>query len=304
MELILLILLGLHLLLGTLYALDWYQDYGRLQEALIRLVFALLFPFLGFLFCKLIDYFQKKRPQEQMDELYLGHGEMLDELDLLRPMERQEEIDKAPAVDTLRTGEYHTRRKMIMDTLKEEDTAEYLPMLREALLNEDMETSHYASTVIMDLQKRIQTGVLEKQRAFERDPQDPARQEELEEALYQVIESKAFDENNLARYYALYSQVSNALLEREDLQPQWLHRRVAMDLRTGENIHAKETASRYLAAFPQDEDAVVDVIQVCLCLRDRRGLDRLFARLGEMPVVLTQKSLQYIRFIQGRKEEA
>ena len=150
MELILWILLALHLLLGVFYALDWFQDYGRLQETVIRLVLALAFPFVGFLLCKLVDYFLKKAPQFQMDSLYLGHGEMLDELELLRPMDKSAEVDKVPGVDTLR----------------EQDTAEYLSVLKEALLNEDQETSHYASAVIMDLQKRIQASVLERQRGL------------------------------------------------------------------------------------------------------------------------------------------
>ena len=162
MELILWILLALHLLLGVFYALDWFQDYGRLQETVIRLVLALCFPFVGFLLCKLVNYFLKKAPQFQMDSLYLGHGEMLDELELLRPMDKSAEVDKVPGVDTLRAGEYGRRRRMVMDTLREQDTAEYLSVLKEALLNEDQETSHYASAVIMDLQKRIQASVLER----------------------------------------------------------------------------------------------------------------------------------------------
>ena len=202
MELILWILLAPHLLLGVFYALDWFQDYGRLQETVIRLVLALCFPFVGFLLCKLVDYFLKKAPQFQMDSLYLGHGEMLDELELLRPMDKSAEVDKVPGVDTLRAGEYGRRRRMVMDTLREQDTAEYLSVLKEALLNEDQETSHYASAVIMDLQKRIQASVLERQRAYRQEPEDPQRQEELEGELYRILESGAFDENSLGRYYS------------------------------------------------------------------------------------------------------
>ena len=286
MELILWILLALHLLLGVFYALDWFQDYGRLQETVIRLVLALAFPVVGFLLCKLVDYFLKKAPQFQMDSLYLGHGEMLDELELLRPMDKSAEVDKVPGVDTLR----------------EQDTAEYLSVLKEALLNEDQETSHYASAVIMDLQKRIQASVLERQRAYRQEPEDPQRQEELEGELYRILESGAFDENSLGRYYAQYREISDVLLAREDGDPQWYHRRVGVDLRTGEDVHAQETAEAFLEKFPENEDAVVDCIQVYLQMRDRKALDRLLDRLGDLPVVLTQKSLTYIRFLRERKE--
>ncbi len=300
MELILQILLVLHVLLSLAYVWDWYREYGRLQETILRLVFCLLLPFVGFLFWKLVDYFMDKAPDAQMDELYLGHGELLDELKLLRPVDREAESDKVPAVDTLRTGTYDFRRKMVMDTLKEEDTVSYLSVLREALTNEDVETSHYASTVIMDLQKKIQTSLMEKQKALESHPEDRQRQEDLEQELFHVIESGAFDDSSLQRYYVQYEQVSDWLLAaQEEVDPAWLHRRIAVDLRKGENLHARETAARFVEQFPDQEQAVVDMIQVCLRTHDRESLDRLFQQLPEMPVILTTESLQYIRYLNG-----
>lgn len=298
-QLILQILLALHVFLTLVYVWDWYQDFGRIQEALIRLALCLFLPLVGLLFWKLVDYFLKKVPDAQMDELYLGHGEYLDELNLLRPVNREEELAKVPAVDTLRTGEYNFRRKMVMDTLKEEDTVSYLSVLKEALANEDAETSHYASTVIMDLQKRIQTSLLEKQRALDAHPDDRQRQEELEQELLRVIESGAFDGSSMTRYYVQYEQVSDMLLGREEVQAQWLHNRITVDMQRGELLHAKETASRFIDQFPDQEQAVVDMIQVCLQTQDRETLDRLFHRLGEMPVILTSRSLQYIRYLNG-----
>lgn len=301
MELILVVLLVLHVLLTGFYVWDWYRDYGRLQETIIRLVLCLFLPFVGFLFCKLVDFFLEKAPELQMDQLYLGNGEILDDLNLLRPVNRNEEIDKAPAVDTLRTGEYGYRRRMIMDTLKEEDTVDYLSVLKEALANEDAETSHYASTVIMDLQKRVQTTLLEKQRAYQQNPQDLERQEELERELYRVIESGVYDEHNLPRFYAQYEEISDVLLAQQNPQGVWLHHRVAVDLRKGNLVEAKEIVLRYVDLWPGDEDAVVDFIQVCIRLKDRETLDHFLVQLKEMPVILTRKSLQYIRFLREKE---
>ena len=299
MELIVRILLVLHLLLTAFYIWDWYRDFGRLQEAAVRLILCLCLPCLGFLFCKLVDHFKEKYPAAQMDELYLGSGEMLDELSILRPVDARRERDKAPAVDTLRAGDYGFRRRMILDLLKGDDTVEYLSVLQEALANEDVETSHYASAVIMDLQKRIQMAVMERQRAFDEDPDDPERQEELEWELYQVIQSGAFDESGMARYRAQYAMVSDRLLAQPRPEARWLHNRVSLDLAAGDLLHAQETAARYVEAYPDDEDAVVDMIQVCLRLQDRKLLDEFLEKLRDMPVVLTNKSLQYIRFLNG-----
>lgn len=297
MELILLILLTLHLLLSGLYAWDWYRDNGRIQECVIRLVFCLFLPLVGVLVFKLIDYFADRCANAQMDELYLGQGQILDELRLLRPVSAEAEIDTSPAVDVLTLGDYDYRRRMIMDTLRDEDTIEYLPILRQALSNEDRETSHYASTVIMDLQKQVQEALAAQERRFAADPGSEAAQTALEDELYRAVYSGAIDENNLARYYARYNEISDLLLARPHVEADWYHHRVQMDLRTGANLHARETALRFVTACPDSEDAVVDMIQVCIRLYDRELLDRFLAQLKEMPVVLTNKSLRYIRFL-------
>lgn len=297
MELILLILLTLHLLLSGLYAWDWYRDNGRIQECVIRLVFCLFLPLVGVLVFKLIDYFADRCADAQMDELYLGQGQILDELRLLRPVSAEAEIDTSPAVDVLTLGDYDYRRRMIMDTLRDEDTIEYLPILRQALSNEDRETSHYASTVIMDLQKQVQEALAAQERRFAADPDSEAAQTALEDELYRAVYSGAIDENNLARYYARYNEISDLLLARPHVETDWYHHRVQMDLRTGANLHARETALRFVTACPDSEDAVVDMIQVCIRLYDRELLDRFLAQLKGMPVVLTNKSLRYIRFL-------
>ena len=298
MELVIRVLLILHLLLTAIYIWDWYRDFGRIQEAAIRLVICLFLPYLGFLFCKFVDYFKKRFPEDQMDELYLGNKGMLDELELLRPVDARAELEKAPAVDTLRTGTYDFRRRMVIDTLRE-DTMDYLAVLQEALVNEDIETSHYASAVIMDLQKRVQIELMRQQKAFEQNPDSLEEQEKLERELFRVIESGAFEENSLTRYYIQYEEVSDALLARENPEAGWLHNRVVIDLRTGNIRHANETSAQFVALFPASEDAVIDRIQVCLRMQDREELDSFLGKLREMPVVLTVKSLQYIRFLNG-----
>ena len=297
MDIVILILLVLHLLSACVYAWDWYQDNGRRQEAVIRLGISLCLPLLGVLLFKWIDYCTENNAGAQMDELYLGRGEMLDELDLLRPVDRAQEMNKAPAADVLAMSDYAQRRRLVMDTLRQEDTLDYVSVLQQALSNEDQETSHYASAVIMDLQNRIQDRLNRCTRSYQEDPSDPQRQALLEQELYHVMESGVFDRHTMARYQAQYSQLSDRLLAGGEIRSEWYHHRVRVDLQAGAALHAKATAFRFMEACPDNEDAVVDVIQACIQLSDRESLDRFLARLKDMPVMLTDKSLPYIRFL-------
>lgn len=320
MDAVIAVLLVLHVLLASVYTWDWFDSFGRLQEAVIRLVVGLTLPLVGVLVLKLVDFFSEQDASAQMDEIWLGRGEVADDLNLLRDVDASAADRAAPAVDVLALNDYGDRRRMIMDTLRHADTADYIDVLREALANEDRETSHYASVVIMDLQSRVQTRLADLGSRLAEDPGDPETLEVMERELYGVIRDGVIDENSLPRYYDAYLSVSDHLLARalsgaekdatparpdpvgadRDVagpDPGCFHRRVLVDLRRGETEHARETANAYLRAHPDSEDAVLDVIRVCVRQSDREGLDRLLDRLDDLPVMLTSRSLRYIRFL-------
>lgn len=297
MDVVVIVLLALHVLLSLVYAWDWFGSFGRLQEAAVRLVIGLMLPLVGVLTLKLVDFFAEKNAEAQMDELFLGRGELSDDLQLLRPVDERGILDAAPAVDVLELNDYDDRRAMIMNTLRQNDTADYVDVLREALANDDQETSHYASVVIMDLQQQVHARLAELGRRLEDDPDDLDALGALEQELYQVIKEGVVDENSLPRYVERYWEVSNRLLEEGRPSASHFHHRIAADLKTGSDEHARSVARRYLEIHPDDEDAVLDAIRVCVQQNDRPGLDALLDRLGDMPVVLTSKSLRYIRFL-------
>lgn len=297
MDVVVIVLLALHVLLSLVYAWDWFGSFGRFQEAAVRLVIGLMLPLVGVLTLKLVDFFAEKNAEAQMDELFLGRGELSDDLQLLRPVNERGALDAAPAVDVLELNDYDDRRAMIMNTLRQDDTADYVDVLREALANDDQETSHYASVVIMDLQQQVHARLAELSRRLEDDPDDLDALGALEQELYQVIKEGVVDENSLPRYVERYWEVSDRLLEEGRPSATHFHHRIAADLKTRSGEHARSVARRYLEIHPDDEDAVLDAIRVCVQQNDRAGLDALLDRLGDMPVVLTSKSLRYIRFL-------
>lgn len=296
MDLVIMVIIVLHLLLALVYSWDWFESFGRIQEAVIRLVISLFLPLIGVLTLKFVDHFYDQSSSAQMDELYLGHGALTDELQLLRAVDERSADASAPAVDVLSLGGYDARRRMVMDTLGQPDTADYMSVLRTALGNDDQETSHYASVVIMDVQQRMQDGLAARERALKENPGDPGALGELEEELYRVITSGALDENSLPRHYARFREVSDELLAGPAPEPGCFHRRIAIDLRRHDDAHAKSTVERFVEIHPDCEDAVLDTLRVCVRMNDRAWLDRFLSQLGSMPVMLTERTLRYIRF--------
>ena len=290
------VIIVLHLLLALVYSWDWFESFGRAQEAVIRLAFSLFLPLIGVLVLKFVDRLYDQSSSAQMDELYLGRGSLTDELQLLRAVDGRSAAAVAPAVDVLALDGYDARRRMVMNTLSRPDTADYLSVLRSALDNDDQETSHYASVVIMDVQQGMQELLAARERALKESPGDPEALEDLEEGLYWVITSEALDESSLSRHYARFREVSDELLDAATPDPGCFHRRIAIDLKQHNDAHARSTVERFVEVHPDSEDAVLDTLRVCVRVNDSVWLDRFLSQLGSMPVVLTERSLRYIRF--------
>jgi len=290
------ILFGLHLLLALVYAIDFRYDNGSLQRTLFRFVVCVTIPVFGFAFLWFSDFFEKRAEQVEGREL-ISMIEKTTELELLNPLDLSDEINKVPMVEALQMGDYSYRRKAVVDTLKE-DAIEYIDVLKEALLNEDSETSHYASTVIMDIQGKLQNSLFQKEVLFQNEPENIENTQAYEAELYKVIKSGVYEKRDLHKHYVKYKIVSDYLLLKEDKKEVYFHDRIDIDLETGDLSHARQLCETYKQAFPSSEEMVVDHIKTFILLKDREGLNSFLAELKSLPVLLSSHSLQYIRFFE------
>ncbi len=303
MNIIYMILAGLHLFFSVVYAVEFrYEEDGTpsTQKALLRFVITFMLPVLGFLFLWFSDFCENrvKQHNSRASEFFLFEQEI--SLDLLKTINYAEEINKVPMVEALQMGDYSFRRKMVVDTLREDDTLEYVNVLKEALLNEDAETSHYASSVIMDLQGKLQSALSKKEEQFYAEPENLSAAYAYEEELYKVIKSNVYDSRNLKKYYAKYKSVSNQLLGVALPGELCYHNRIEIDVETNDLEHAKEICDAYADAYPESEEMVADNLKLCIRLQDRKRMDNFLMRLKQMPVMLTAHSLQYVRFFEQK----
>lgn len=290
------ILFGLHLLLAIVYAIDFKYDRGNIQNTLLRFVICFTIPVFGFAFVWFSDYFEK-RAQKITGRDLISLVEKTTELELLNPLDLSDEVNKVPMVEALQMGDYAYRRKAVVDTLKE-DAIEYIDVLKEALLNEDAETSHYASSIIMDIQGKLQNSIFQKEVLFQNEPENLENTRAYEAELYKVIKSGVYEKRDLHKYYVKYKIVSDYLLKQEEIQEVCFHNRIDIDLETGDLPHARQLCEEYKKSFPASEEMVIDHIKTFIMLKDREGMNNFFAQLKNLPVLLSSRSLQYIRFFE------
>lgn len=289
----------MHLLLCGLYAWQRLWDSESFQDALFTLLFSVLFPIVGFFVVWIRNYYAEKGKDKDYEELYAENSFFRDELKVLRPIDKEKELNRVPMGEALLLNDYQVRRKMVMDTLQEERTLDYLEVLKKALENEDSETSHYASSIIMQLQAQVQKQLQERQRAYERNPQDMERLKDYEKDLYQLLSSQLLEKENLRKYFLQYEEISDRLLKKDMPEEEHLWHRIRLCFQEGNFTKAVPLVERYLETYPGSEEAVLCKIQLCILTREHRTLQTFLEGLSQRPVILTQKTLEYIRFFRG-----
>lgn len=300
MKTVQLIILILYILLSGIFAYLLAWKASSWQKGIYTLVVCLAFPGVGFLFLWYCDLMEEKKKEKDFSEFFEGKQFQRDQLQFLQEPNVEKEVNQVPMAEALTINDYEYRRNMIMQLLNEEDTLQYLDVLQDALDNRDTETSHYASTVIMELQRKVQTELMEKEVWYEKNPGQREYARAWEKILYKVLNSNLYDEYNRKRYVTKYIRVSDDLLSENPPEKACLEHRIRVLFAEKNFTGAQAFCTSFLNYYPKSETAVLCQIELFIQTKDAEGMNHFLESLSGRPVVLTQKTLQYIRIF--RKE--
>lgn len=88
------------------------------------------------------------------------------------PVETGEPENIVPLEDALLINESDVRRSLILDVLMEGGAGNYIPILSQARMNEDVEVVHYASTAMAELFKDYDLQLQQLEARYRRNPED------------------------------------------------------------------------------------------------------------------------------------
>lgn len=290
------ILIGLYILLCIVYAWDSFYTDGSMQETLFKFVVSVFLPVIGFLLIWMRDYYTKRQQEHDLSSIMKEDGFFQDDLSILKTMDKEKEMNHIPMEEALLLNNYDFRRKRVMETLSLSDTMSYIGVLRMAMENEDSETSHYASSIIMLLQEQMQTSLQKKSYAWEHNKTNRKMGCDYEAELYQLLTGDLMDKQSLHHYYIAYVQLSDELLQAEIPEETILQHRFQIAMDADDISTATQVVERYLILYPHSEEAVYQKIMLCIRTKNRLALNEFCKSLSSRPVVLTRRVLDYIRF--------
>jgi len=174
-----------------------------------------------------------------------------------------EKGDLVPLEEAVLIDEVKVRRRSMLETLYA-DPFKYLDVLNVAKYNEDIETSHYATTTISKAQKDFQLSIQKHAAEVERRPDDPKVLDPYIEMLSKYIQSGLLEENLLKNLRVVYSKMLDRklVMAKDDKHLLIEKLRNAVELK---DYDCAFNVSLLLRQYwPEDEQTWIELLRVCV----------------------------------------
>jgi len=198
-----------------------------------------------------------------------------------------------PLEEAILINDVRTRRKYMLETLYG-DPLKYLDILMLAKNNEDVETSHYATTTISQAQRGFQIAVQELSVLAEANPDDMVLFDKYIDMLGNYIESGLLEEHLLKNLRIVYQEVLDKKLAK------MANDKVALVKKLRNSLELKEYGSAFRASdllkefWPEDEQTWVEAVRVCVDGRDNKRLREILEEMKRNNIIWTKQGKEQI----------
>ena len=204
-----------------------------------------------------------------------------------------EKGDIVPLEEAILINDVRTRRKYMLETLYE-NPLKYLDVLMLAKDNEDVETSHYATTTISQAQRGFHVAIQELAVSVESNPDDMVLFDKYIEMLGNYIESGLLEEHLLRNLRIVYQEALDKKLARDANNKMALIRKLRNSLELKEYVAAFETSDLLKEYWPEDEQTWIEAVRVCVDGQDNYRLREILEEMQHNKIIWTRQGKEQI----------
>ena len=199
-----------------------------------------------------------------------------------------------PLEEALLINEPGVRRELIMDVLND-DPEEYMDLLKQARMNEDVEVVHYAITAMVELSKEYDFRLQKMEKLYAASPDDPEILEQycdfMEEYLNQGILEAQMEREQRERYIHLLRQklkvkttLSTCVRLFQNL------------MKTGDYVQAEEILGLMDQKWQRKEECWILKIRYLAERKKGAELQQCLRQMKEEQIYLSSKSKEVLAF--------
>lgn len=203
-----------------------------------------------------------------------------------------------PLEEALLIDDPKKRRALMMHVLRS-DPMQYLDLLLVARFNDDVETAHYATATIMEVQRRFQMRIHQMQAELARSGGNVEEHREYALYLSAYCESGLLQGQLLMRQRMMLKKALESILRLEK-DPALIQIMIKNCLALGDMDEAKTAAQSLMTKWPLDELSWFEGMRVCAEARDKISMQFLFERMKNIPIDFTAKGHEQMLFWKER----
>ncbi len=252
-------------------------------------IFGLFIPFIGVIF-------HNKKDEGDLDDIFdHGVGDIRNDIRYERMVEFEKEVNYVPLDEALLLNDSRVKRELLLDVSKE-DTMGYLGFLRNAMVDKDMETSHYAASMVMEINSRFQEiiqGYLLKYRA---NPNDVENLKGYVNIVGRYYHSGLLDNNNERRYANEYSHLLSDLLTCGYYTENLFKEKINLDIKLNNLAHLFEWIALYKERYPESEWPYLLMMKYHYSVNDTNGIRTVLKFLDDSYINKTLEGESMIQY--------
>ncbi|MDD3339442.1 MAG: hypothetical protein PHS82_11360 [Lachnospiraceae bacterium] len=212
----------------------------------------------------------------------------------LLSMDEISDEEVVPAEEAFRINESKMRRELILDLLKK-DPKQYIGLLQEARMNDDVDVVHYAATAIMELNNEYDIRIQEMEHLYANDQEDQEVLEAYIELLHEYLEHKLIEGQRLQMIRNQYSQLLQKKIAaggtREDYR--WL---IDNELQMEHYEEAYEAIQQMKTRWPGNEEPWLLLITYYAKQKKGKDIRQVIRQMQEQDIYLSSNGKEVVEF--------
>ncbi len=262
------------------------------KNIVIKLLIIMFGPFIGLI----ILYFMFHNIENDKDLIPEGLIEVdNEESEILRKVDVEKETSIVPMKDALLLNNNQTKRKMLMDILKN-DSFGHIEILQTALKNDDTETSHYAATAIQDIIGKLHNSIHQMEFQLEKNQNDLTILTSFAQVIKQYLNIGFLDERSEKQYLYRYSQILERIIGIKPFEKEPYIEKINCDLQLGELETAEKFTQIFIQNCSNEEESFFMAMKLYYILKDQLKFKEILQSLKDSPVRLSPQGLNKLRF--------
>lgn len=295
------VFLIVHIILCIILYLGTRARVFHFSEQLLPIIFCV--PIFGMAVAVVADYNSRRNKTGSrsidLEEMHIALGDYR----LIKLDEDESANEIVPLEEAMSINDADTRRKLMTDILHQNPN-EYVRLLQQARLNDDLEVTHYASTAIMEIQREYEIDLQSAEKEYNAHPEQAAALDTCIEAFQRYIKSGLIEDNVLFIHRKRYASLLEVKLKQDPNAKLYFLDAVDNYLDLGDYGSAKLVVDQLTGRWPADESAWFAKLKLCQQTNDGVALAATVSEIKRRNVYLSPEGKALLSFWdQSRSEE-